>query len=174
MPDGLPMHTVDEGVVRATPNVVFDIVRDVKRWPEHLRHYRWVRVHHEATDGGGIVEMAAYRPFGAFNWPTWWLSDMQILQRPHPAVRFRHTRGVTTGMDVIWEFLPHQQGTHVRLVHSWSGPRWPLIGRFAAVTVIGPVFVHGIAQRTLAGLAAVAERTHRRHSAPIQLGHPVR
>jgi ribosome-associated toxin RatA of RatAB toxin-antitoxin module len=174
MPEGLPMQTVDEAIVRCQPTVLFEVVRDVKRWPEHLSHYRWVRVHHESTDGGGVVEMAAYRPFGLFNWPTWWLSDMQIIHRPHPAVRFKHTRGITAGMDVIWEFLPHPNGTHVRLVHAWRGPRWPLIGRFAAIAVIGPVFVHGIAQRTLAGLGTVAERSHRRHSAPIQLGHQVR
>jgi hypothetical protein len=32
------------------------------------------------------------------------------------------------------------------------------MGIVAAKMVIGPVFVHGIASRTLAGLAAVAER----------------
>jgi hypothetical protein len=46
----------------------------------------------------------------------------------------------------------------VRIVHSWDGPRWPLIGIFAATTVIGPLFVHGIASRTLAGLGAAAAR----------------
>jgi hypothetical protein len=40
----------------------------------------------------------------------------------------------------------------------WDGPRWPLVGGVAATQVIGPLFVHGIASRTLAGLAAVAER----------------
>ena len=34
---------------------------------------------------------------------------------------------------------------------------WPLIGRLAAQLVIGPVFVHGIASRTLAGIRARAE-----------------
>ena len=37
-------------------------------------------------------------------------------------------------------------------MHQWSGPRWPLIGRAAAELVIGPVFIHGIASRTLAGI----------------------
>ncbi|CAN5714791.1 hypothetical protein BH23GEM1_BH23GEM1_07820 [soil metagenome] len=46
----------------------------------------------------------------------------------------------------------------MRIVHAWDGPRWPLIGVYAAQVVIGPVFVHGIASRTLAGLARVAER----------------
>jgi hypothetical protein len=62
-------------------------------------------------------------------------------------------------MEVEWEFHPASEGTRVRIVHAWDGPRWPLVGILAATTVIGPVFVHGIASRTLAGLAKVAERT---------------
>ena len=67
-------------------------------------------------------------------------------------------RGITTGMDVEWSFTPVQGGTHVRITHVWDGPRWPLLGIFAATAVIGPIFVHGIASRTLEGLARVAER----------------
>ena len=51
-----------------------------------------------------------------------------------------------------------RDGTHVRLLHAWDGPRWPLIGVVAATAIIGPVFIHGIASRTLAGLSAAAER----------------
>jgi hypothetical protein len=75
-----------------------------------------------------------------------------------PAIRFRHIGGITTGMDVEWSFTPADGGTLVRVVHVWDGPRWPFIGIFAATNVIGPVFIHGIASRTLAGLARVAER----------------
>jgi hypothetical protein len=64
-------------------------------------------------------------------------------------------------MDVEWSFEEVLDGTHVRLLHVWDGPRWPLIGVFAATAVIGPVFIHGIASRTLAGLAAAAERVAR-------------
>jgi hypothetical protein len=45
-------------------------------------------------------------------------------------------------------------------VHEWDGPRWPLIRRPAAEWVIGPVFVHGIASRTLAGIGRAVERQH--------------
>jgi hypothetical protein len=116
-----------------------------------------VRFRERARDGGGVVEMAAWRPFGPLRWPTWWLSAMAVDDAA-PAVRFRHVAGVTAGMEVEWSFRPAPDGaTAVRIVHAWDGPRWPLVGRFAAVRVIGPVFVHGIASRTLAGLAAVAE-----------------
>ncbi len=101
--------------------------------------------------------MSANRPFGLLGWPTWWLSQMRV-DHEAPAVRFHHTGGITKEMDVEWRFRPLPDGaTHVHLLHVWDGPRWPLIGVIAATMVIGPVFVHGIASRTLAGLAAVAE-----------------
>jgi hypothetical protein len=53
---------------------------------------------------------------------------------------------------VVWRFAPEGDGTEVTIVHQWGGPRWPLIGRVAAELVIGPVFVHGIASRTLVGI----------------------
>jgi len=48
-------------------------------------------------------------------------------------------------------------GTVVTIVHEWPGPAWPLIGRLAANLVIGPVFIHGIASRTLAGIKRASE-----------------
>jgi hypothetical protein len=81
-----------------------------------------------------------------------------------PAVRFRHIGGITAGMDVEWSFAPAAGGTRVQILHVWDGPRWPLIGVVAATSVIGPVFVHGIASRTLAGLARVAEESYAREA----------
>lgn len=156
LPSGTTMVTRDEGVVRAAPQAIFNIVSDVTRWPEWLPHYRWVRFLQTDGRGGGVVEMAANRPFGPFAWPTWWRSDMQVVPATR-SVRFRHTGGITTGMDVEWTFEPHTEGAQVRLLHVWNGPPWPLIGALAATVVIGPLFVHGIASRTLAGLGRVAE-----------------
>jgi ribosome-associated toxin RatA of RatAB toxin-antitoxin module len=157
MPLGRAMTTVDERLVRAPVASIFALARDVEHWPAHLAHYRHVRFRERAPDGGGLVEMSAYRPFGVVGWPTWWLSEMSV-DPARPAVRFRHVGGITKGMDVEWSFEQVAEGTHVRIVHVWDGPRWPLIGILAATVVIGPVFVHGIASRTLAGLAHAAER----------------
>ena len=161
MPSGRLLETVDERIVRAPLETIFELARDVERWPVLLRHYRYVRFRERTPDGGGLVEMSANRPFGPLHWPTWWLSEMQIAAEV-PSVRFRHVGGVTTRMDVEWTFAPVARGTLVRIVHVWDGPRWPLVGGFAATRVIGPVFVHGIASRTLAGLGAAAERRSRR------------
>ena len=71
------MRTVDRLIVRAPADPMFDAAADVERWPERLAHYRWVRFN-ERRPGGGIVEMAAVRPFGPLAWPIWWESEMWI------------------------------------------------------------------------------------------------
>jgi ribosome-associated toxin RatA of RatAB toxin-antitoxin module len=157
MPLGRPMETVDNRFVRAPWRTVFALAKKVEDWPAHLPHYRYVRFRQCASDGGGIVEMSADRPFGLFGWPTWWLSEMSVDDGA-PAIRFRHIEGITKGMDVEWSFRAAQGGTEVTIVHAWDGPPLPLVGIPAATLVIGPVFIHGIASRTLAGLAAVAEK----------------
>jgi ribosome-associated toxin RatA of RatAB toxin-antitoxin module len=162
MPVGREMTTVDEQLVRAPLERIFPLAVDVERWPSLLPHYRYVRFSERRSDGGGIVEMSASRPFGLVRWPTWWRSRMRVhpLAGPvPPAIRFSHIEGITTGMEVEWTFQAVPGGTHVRIVHVWNGPAWSRAGAPAATLVIGPVFVHGIASRTLAGLAAHAERS---------------
>lgn len=170
MPADRRMTTVDAARVRAPLPAIFALAAEVERWPEHLAHYRFVRFTRVDGEGGGIVEMSANRPFGVLNWPTFWRSEMRVIPPGRttggaggtagPAIRFRHIGGITTGMDVVWEFAPVVAGaeTDVRIVHVWDGPQWPLVGALAARAVIGPVFVHGIASRTLAGLGRAAER----------------
>lgn len=160
MPSTARMRTVDERLVRAPLPRVFEMAVDVERWPALLPHYRYVRFR-ERMHGTGIVEMAANRPFGLVGWPTWWVSLMEVQHpsdRGSPSIRFRHIEGITTRMEVEWSFEAVTNGTHVTVLHLWNGPRWPVIGGLIARAVIGPVFVHGIASRTLRGLARAAEQ----------------
>jgi len=155
------MRTVDRIHIQAPFPRVFAAASSVARWPSILPHYRWVRVLE-----GGRVEMAAWRPFarGLIKYPTWWVSEMTI-DRPAGEIRYRHVRGITRGMDVVWKVVEDveagggSRGVDVEIVHTWDGPRWPLIGPLAANMVIGPVFIHGIASRTLAGIKRATEST---------------
>jgi uncharacterized membrane protein len=153
------MVTVDRVVIRAPIDRVFHLATDVERWPRILSHYRWVRFL-DRRNGGGTVEMAASRPFGVFRYPTWWVSEM-IADRRAQEIRYRHIRGITRRMDVVWRLMEQPGGVAVTIVHEWGGPAWPLIGPLAARLVIGPLFIHGIASRTLAGIKREAERESR-------------
>jgi hypothetical protein len=153
------MRTVDRIRVHAPFARVFAAASSVTRWPAILPHYRWVRMLE-----GGLVEMAAWRPFGPFiKYPTWWVSEMTV-DRPAGEIRYRHVRGITRDMQVVWRLVEVGEGSggsvgdvDIEIVHTWDGPRWPLVGRLAANLVIGPVFIHGIASRTLAGIKRAAE-----------------
>ena len=152
------MRTIDEQVCRASPDVAFQVAADVEGWPDILPHYRWVRFLRKDSFAHGVVEMAAWRHFGPVGYPTWWASEMEH-DAASRVVRYRHIRGVTSGMDVVWQVRSLPDGScHLSIVHEWDGPGWPLIGRFAADRVIGPGFVSHIARLTLKGVAAEAER----------------
>jgi len=154
------MRTVDRIRVHAPFARVFAAASSVSRWPAILPHYRWVRLLDD-----GLVEMAAWRPFGGrgglIKYPTWWVSEMTV-DRPAGEIRYRHVQGVTRGMEVVWRLVEAgDRAVDVEIVHTWTGPMWPLIGRLAANLVIGPVFIHGIASRTLAGIRRYAENGSR-------------
>jgi ribosome-associated toxin RatA of RatAB toxin-antitoxin module len=161
MPTSGEMRTVDERLVNAPLARIFGLAADVERWPALLPHYRYVRFVDRRSDGGGIVDMSANRPFGVVQWPTRWQSRMAVHAPGGiraPSIRYTHIAGVTRGMEVEWTFEERGAMTRVRIVHVWNGPPVPMAGGLAASMVIGPVFVHGIASRTLAGLADVAEQ----------------
>ena len=149
------MRTVDRIAIRAPIERVFAVASEVEQWPDFLSHYRWVKVL-ERNGGGCKVDMAAWRPFGWLRYPTRWVSEMKVDRTGHQVI-YRHVEGITRGMDVEWSM--HDRGTEVEvvIVHEWNGPSWPLIGGLAAELVIGPVFINGIASRTLAGVKRRAE-----------------
>ena len=154
------MRTVDRVRIHAPFARVFAAASSVTRWPAILPHYRWVRILND-----GLVEMAAWRPFarGLLKYPAWWVSEMTI-DRPAGEIRYRHVRGITREMQVRWRLVEVGEGSgdvDVEIVHTWDGPRWPLVGRLAANLVIGPVFIHGIASRTLAGIKRAVENGSR-------------
>lgn len=152
---------VDECIAQAPAELCFQIARDVERWPKILRHYRWVRYLKRSGPGNGKVEMAAWRIFsGPIRYPTWWISEMQS-DDSDLSIHYRHTDGITRGMTVLWEIVPADVDTMLRISHSWAGPAWPIARQQAWEHLIGPHFVSAIARRTLAGIAIEAQRlTH--------------
>lgn len=153
------MRTFNEQFFACPPGDAFRFACQVHRWPELLPHYRWVRFHEGGPEAGGIVEMAARRDFGALGWPVWWLSRMWV-EPDRLTVRYRHIDGITRGMDVLWQMEPAGSGTRVTISHQWpDGPRFAgLLGPVVGRGVIGPLFVHVIAGRTLQHLAKHAAR----------------
>jgi ribosome-associated toxin RatA of RatAB toxin-antitoxin module len=144
------METSNSVWMRATAERIYPLAVEVERWPELLPHYRWVTVL-EREGNRKLVEMAARRDWIPVSWQA-----VQTLQPDVPLIRFRHVRGVTTGMEVEWRFEPKDGGTLVTIHHALD-LRWPLIGPWAAENVIGPHFVAHIAGQTLRCIKQLVE-----------------
>jgi uncharacterized membrane protein len=129
---------------------IFPLAAEIERWPERLPHYRYVRAVSDPQGRRRFVMGARRGPI-----PVRW----EAIQRALPDARrieFTHTGGVTRGMEVAWRFEPSNSGWDVSIEHTLQ-LGWPLIGGFAADTVIGPQFVDAIAGRTLRTVKQLAE-----------------
>jgi ribosome-associated toxin RatA of RatAB toxin-antitoxin module len=147
--------------VSAPPEVVFELARDVERWPELLPHYRRVTV--RARRGERVLaQMVAERRsvrFARLAIPVTWRAvcwpeggDPDDLR-----LRFRHVRGVTRGMDVTWHIRPDGAGgADVSIEHAFSRPL-PLVGPDLLPALVDRWFTSAIAGRTLRRFRRLAE-----------------
>jgi ribosome-associated toxin RatA of RatAB toxin-antitoxin module len=139
--------------VEAPATLVFELAREVERWPELLPHYREVQVLERHADGSTTARMLAMRqvlpPLG-YGIPVTW----RALVRSDPEqlrLAFRHLGGATNGMDVTWRIEPAEDGCRVTIEHVFE----PRVPGWARIVDLG--FVRPIAGRTLATFKAIAE-----------------
>src|SRR5437870_106588 len=107
------MRAENAVLIRAPLKEIYDLAVAVERWPALLPHYRYVLVREE-KGRARLLEMAARR-----DWiPLWWLA-VQECHPEVPAIHFRHVRGLTSGMDVAWSFVPEPGGVRVGIRHDF-------------------------------------------------------
>jgi ribosome-associated toxin RatA of RatAB toxin-antitoxin module len=140
--------------VGAPPRLLFDLARDVERWPDLLPHYLGVAVLDRAPDGGPVTaRMLAVRavvPRLGYGIPVAWRA--RTWSEPEDLrLRFVHLGGATAGMDVTWRIEPRDGGSRVTIEHDFA----PAFGPWAAL--VDRLFVRAIAGRTLATFKAIAE-----------------
>src|SRR5919106_640875 len=106
--------------VMAPPRRVFELARELERWPELLPHYRRVTV--QSRNGKRIVaQMVALRHVGPLGVPVSWRAEQWPDDSDADDLRlhFRHLRGVTRGMRVSWHIRPRgSDGTQVSIDHD--------------------------------------------------------
>ena len=113
--------------VEAPPRLVFDLARDVTRWPALLPHYRDVRVEEREAQSRGAVtaRMVAIRPFVpllGYGVPVAWRSRTWA-EEATLRLRFVHQGGATNGMDVTWRIESTATGCRVSIDHEFRPAR---------------------------------------------------
>jgi len=148
------VHSTVDIEIRARPQLVFALARDVERWERLLPHYARSRRVDARADGSLVVSFVARRPLigvlglglpVAWKARTW--AEPGTLR-----LRFRHVAGATRGMDVTWRIEPAgADWTHVSIEHDFL-PRVPAFAAF-----VDRAFTRPIAGRTLGTFKALAE-----------------
>lgn len=142
------MHTGNNIIIEAPRQEIFQIVSDIKRWPERLPHYRYVRIVGE--DGPrDIAEMSAYCERTPISWVSLYERNPDTME-----MRFEHTSRWTKGMVVMWYLTPTRDATRVEIIHDLRF-RVPLL-RWLAEPIIARI-VTNIATKTLAGFKKFIE-----------------
>ena len=139
--------------VAAPARLVFDLARDVERWPVLLPHYLGVDVLERHADGAVTARMVALRPIVrrlGYGVPVAWRARTWAVE-PELELRFVHHGGATDGMDVTWRIEQTATGCHVAIEHTFDPP----MPGWAAFVNEG--FVRPIATQTLATFKALAE-----------------
>jgi ribosome-associated toxin RatA of RatAB toxin-antitoxin module len=136
--------------MEASPRDVFELVSDLSRWEPLLPHYRYVRILERA---GGVTRASMSARRGPI--PVFW----EALQTQDPealSIRFRHVRGITRGMDVVWSLTAERGGTRASVRHDLDF-RVPLVGEWLAERVIAREFIEPIVEKTLGCFRAAVE-----------------
>ena len=143
------MHTENRIEIHGDVKRVFQVAAQVEKWPTILPHYRWVRVL-QRRKRRTTVEMAARR--GRI--PVSWTAVQEVF--PYERITYKHVKGFTTGMEVIWSFSAAQERVQVVITHNFS-LAWPIVGGFVSKYIVGMFFVKSIASRTLHHLKLTVE-----------------
>jgi ribosome-associated toxin RatA of RatAB toxin-antitoxin module len=147
------VHSTISIDVAAPPRRVFDLARDVRRWPQLLPHYVSIRCEDLGLDGSVTARLVAIRtlvPVLGIGLPVAWRarswSEPDALR-----IRFVHRGGATNGMDVTWRIEPTAGGCRVSIEHDFR-PRVPGWAWF-----VDRAFTRPIAGRTLGTFKTLAE-----------------
>jgi polyketide cyclase/dehydrase/lipid transport protein len=146
-------HTVNRIHIAAPADLVLRLAARVEDWPTLLAHYRRVEVLATRPEGR-IVEMVAVRR--GIPVPVRWRA-LQRVEEAACKVEYLHIGGVTRGMEVAWQIVPAGNGADVTILHDFA-PNWPWPGPLIARHVVCDFFVHAIADATLDGIKAAADR----------------
>lgn len=141
--------------IAAPADLVFQLSRDVERWPALLPHYVAARRAGEPdADGRLLVGFIARRslvPVLGLGMPVAWRS-ITWSEPDGRRLRFVHRGGATSGMDVTWRIQDRPGGDcRVEIEHDFH----PRVPGWAAL--VDRLFTRPIAGRTLATFRALAE-----------------
>ena len=131
-------------------DLIYSMAAKIEEWPRILPHYRYLRIV-ERAGNSTVADFGATRDGIPVRWRA-----VQELFPEERRITFRHIRGVTRGMWVEWRIEPTEGGALVTIDHELTYSL-PVLGPIFARYVVGDLFVHNIASKTLRRMKSLAE-----------------
>ncbi len=143
------MHKINSILMQAPKMSIFETAANLELWPKILPHYRYIR-YLERSPNRNVVVMVATRS----RIPIAWTSE-QIIDRDKIEIHFHHLKAMTKGMHVVWTFQDTPDGVLVEIRHDLAF-RVKFLAP-AADKIIGDLFIHNVANKTLHCMKAYLE-----------------
>jgi ribosome-associated toxin RatA of RatAB toxin-antitoxin module len=134
---------------RIAPHI-YQLAADIQDWPTLLPHYRYMRIL-EQSETHKVADFGASRD----GFPVKWRARQDLFP-DEQRITFAHIGGITKGMWVEWRLENCVNGVQVTIVHDLTYPV-PLFGPLFARYIVGGLFVHSIANKTLRCIKAIVE-----------------
>src|SRR3984893_9617628 len=144
------MHKANSIIIKAPKGIIFETAANLELWPKILPHYRYIRYLARGPERNLVVMQAVRSGI-----PISWTSE-QVIDRERIEIGFHHLKAWTKGMRVVWSFKETQAGVLVEIVHDLK-----FRNRILAPLVepiIGKLFIHYIANKTLGCMKAFLEK----------------
>ena len=129
---------------------IYQFAADIQDWPALLPHYRYMRIL-ERSETHKIADFGATRIFTfgdlSVHWPCSWQARQELFPTER-RITYKHLRGFTRGMWVEWRLEPCGDHVRVTIDHELNYPL-PILGPLFAKYIVGNLFVHQIAGKTL-------------------------
>lgn len=143
------VEMVDAVTMKAPPEAVSAIARDIEGYSDLIPEYRGSRILRQ-DESGTMVERQG-RILGV---PARWVSRARIVSDDR--VEFEQLEGLLKGMRTTWQIRPQGEGTHLEITHVYS-PRLPLLGDLVARHIVHRLVVGPLARKILNSIKARVE-----------------
>jgi ribosome-associated toxin RatA of RatAB toxin-antitoxin module len=121
---------------------IYGLAADIQDWPVLLPHYRYMRVL-EQTNNHKVADFGASRS----GFPCKWRARQELFPA-EARITYQHIGGITKGMWVEWRLERRGDRVLVTIDHELSYPV-PVLGSLFARYIVGNLFIHNIAGKTL-------------------------
>lgn len=121
---------------------IYRLAADIQNWPVLLPHYRYMRVL-EQSETHKLADFGASRD----GFPCKWRARQELFPA-EARITYQHVGGITRGMWVEWRLQKREDRVLVTIDHKLTYPV-PILGPLFAQYIVGNLFVHNIAGKTL-------------------------